>query len=653
MTATRIPVAWDRSPLAVGQVGREQVQSGRQQLTLDESLAVVPGLFMQNRHNFAQELRISIRGFGARANFGIRGIRLIADDIPLTMPDGQGNVDSIDLGSIERIEVIRGPVSAMYGAAGGGAILLYTERAPETPFVSGRASTGAYGFRSAQLKAGGETGAFNAIGSLTSTEIDGYRDLSRYERTMLNARFGYAFDETARLSVVVNAVDSPETQDPGALTAAEVAANPRQAAPRNLLFDAGEALEQQRIGATFDKSLADGQALLLRGYVIRRDFQNLLPFDINANGQGGSVDLDRDVRGIGGHWSRDAALPNGRRFRLVAGFEFDEQLDLRRRYANVFGTRGALTTGQDEDLSTRGLFAEAVFDLTPELTLSLGARFDELQYKVRDRTGAGGSGETSFSEFSPMAGLLWSRHPAFALYANVSTGFDPPAFTELANPAGPTGFNQSLGPQSATSRELGVKGLVTDRLRYELALFRADVSDEIVPFELTGSGQSFFRNAGESTHEGAEAAVQAEILPGLSASATYTWSDFTFDTFHIGSNAVYDGNRIPGIPEHQFHAQLDWSHSSGLYAGVDLLHVGAFYADNANAVKTGDYTVSNLRAGFRWSGERWEFEPFVGVNNLGEETYIGNVRINAALGRYYEPAPGRHAYGGIELRANF
>ena len=655
VTATRIPVPWDRAPLAIGQVSRDQIQSGRQQLTLDESLVVVPGLFMQNRYNFAQELRIAIRGFGARANFGIRGIRMFADDIPLTMPDGQGNVDSIDLGSVERIEVIRGPVSAMYGAAGGGAILLYTERGPEVPFVSGRASTGAYGFNSAQLKAGGQAldGDLNWIGSLTGTEIDGYRDQSRFERTLLNARLGYVFGDDSELTVVVHAVDAPQTDDPGALTAAEVAANPRQAAPRNLLFDAGEALEQQRIGITWNKPLDGGQAVLLRGYLIRRDFQNLLAFDINANGQGGSVDLDRDVHGIGGHWSLDYALGGGRRMRLVAGFGFDEQLDLRRRYVNQFGVPGALTTNQDEDLSAGGIFTEAAFDLTRALVLRLGARFDDLDYSVTDRTGAGGSGETSFSEFSPMAGLLWSRDPAFGVYANFSTGFDAPSFTELANPTGATGFNESLGPQNASSYEVGFKGLVADLLRYEFAVYHIDVEDEIVPFELSGSGQAFFHNAGESTHEGAEAGVQAEILPGLTANATYSWSDFRFDEFGSAGGAGFADNHIPGIPEHQFHVGLDWRHERGLYAGIELLHVGKFYADNANAVETGDYTVSSLRAGYHWSGARWEIEPFVGVNNLGDEDYSANVRINAAFARYYEPAPGRNVYGGVELRANF
>jgi iron complex outermembrane receptor protein len=248
-----------------------------------------------------------------------------------------------------------------------------------------------------------------------------------------------------------------------------------------------------------------------------------------------------------------------------------------------------------------------------------------------------------------MIGLSWAVRDLLRLYGNVSTSFDPPATTELANPFGPTGFNPDLESQTATNYEVGMKGLLTGRARFELALFRVDVRDAIVPFELEGAGQSFFQNAGSSTHQGLETSVALELLPGLTGGASYTWSDFTFDEFRDTDGATYDGNRIPGIPEHLLQLDLEWSHASGWYAGWDLLYVGRFYADNANAVRTGDYFVSNLRAGYRWHSGRWSLEPFAGVNNLFDEAYMSNVRINAAFGRYYEPAPGRNLYAGIRV----
>jgi iron complex outermembrane receptor protein len=652
VTATRIPTDWVDLPFAVSSVGREAIQRGRQQLGLDEALAAVPGLFFQNRYNFAQDLRIAIRGFGARANFGIRGIRIYADDIPQTLPDGQGSVDSIDLGSAERIEVIRGPFSAVYGSASGGVINIRTESGPETPFLSARLNGGSYGFGQGQLKTGGQSGRFNWLANFSLTDLDGYREQSRYENRLFNSKFRYAFDDRTELTVLVNLVDSPVADDPGGLTAGEVRANRRQAAPRNLEYGAGESLQQQSLGLSFRREDGDGRELLLRGYVLGRDFVNLLPFDINSNGQGGSVDLDRRVWGLGGNYGWDAEIL-GMGNRLVAGLDYDAQRDHRTRFVNNRGVIGDLTTDQDEDVTTFGVYLQDVLDLSDSVALTLGGRYDRVNYRVTDRTGAPGSGERDFTRFSPMAGINWAVREPLNLYANISSSFDPPATTELANPDGPTGFNPDLEPQTATNYEMGLKGLITARFRYELALFHIDVKDEIVPFELAGSGQSFFENAGSSTRNGAEASLSAELMDGLTGTVSYTWSDFTFDRFRGLDGADYAGNRIPGVPEHLFDLDLTWSHASGFYAGWDLLYVGDFYADNANRVETGDYFVSSLRLGFDWSGGNWQIEPFAGINNLFDEKYNGNIRLNASFGRYYEPDPERNFYAGVLVRYGF
>ncbi len=652
VTATRIPSDMVSLPFAVGRVGKEEIQRARQQLGLDESLAGVPGLFFQNRYNFAQDLRIAIRGFGARANFGIRGIRIFADDIPQTLPDGQGSVDAIDLGSVEQIQVIRGPFSAVYGSASGGVIDIRTEEGPENPFISGRLNLGSYDYRQAQVKTGGHTGRLNWLANYSATELEGYRDHADFESSLFNSKFRYDFDETAALTVVFNAVDQPVADDPGGLNSREVDENRRQAAPRNLLYDAGEALEQQSLGLAFRKRFDGDRELMLRNYYVRREFSNRLPFDVNSNGQGGSVDLDRKFAGLGGNYSWAANI-GSLTHQLVVGFDYDAQRDHRRRFSNNQGVIGALTTNQDEDVTTKGLYIQDVIGLGDTLDLTLGGRFDDMDYEVSDRTGSGGSGRRSFNEFSPVIGLNWALRETVNLYANASSSFDPPATTELANPDGPTGFNQNLDSQTATNYELGVKGLVTGRLRYEVALFRIDVKDAIVPFELEGSGQSFFQNAGSSTHDGLEAALSIELMTGLTGTATYTWSDFTFDQFRGVNDEVYDGNRIPGVPEHLFNLGLAWSHPSGVYAGWDFLYAGSFFAENANQVKTESYVVSNLRAGFRWSRAQWQFEPFIGINNLFDEEYMGNVRLNASFGRYYEPAPERNVYGGLTLRYGF
>jgi len=655
VSATRIPTDWLKLPLAASQIDAKQIHAARQALGLDESLAIVPGLFFQNRYNFAQDLRVSIRGFGARANFGIRGIKIYADDIPQTMPDGQGNVDSIDLGSAERIDVIRGPVSAIYGASSGGVIQIYTEDGPDRPTLSANASLGAYGYQRAQLKGGGQFGDWNALVNVSGTELDGYRDQSRFEQTLFNSKFRYDFTDGASLTMVLNAVDSPRADDPGALTAAEVAANPRQAALRSLQFDTGEALDQQQLGLAWRKPLSANSGLLLRAYGVSRNLVNRLPFSINANGQGGSVDLAREAGGLGAQWNTSQDLGNGRQNQLVLGLEFDAQRDLRERYANNLGQLGALTTRQDEDVDAQALFIENAWTFSPQWTLTLGARLDQMDYEVNDRLAQGavdGSGQTDFDQFSPMVGLVYAHSERWNWYGNISEAFDPPAFSELANPDGPTGFNQNLEPQQATNYEIGLRGLIRPDWQYELALFHIDVTDEIVPFELTGSGQSFFRNAGSSTHQGLEASSRMELMKGLTASLSYTWLEMTYDEF-IEAGVDHSGNTIPGVPEHQLMLDLAWQHDNGFFAGWDALYVGSLQANNANTVETDAYLVSNLRLGYRYQGESWSFEPFAGIYNLFDESYNGNIRVNAAFGRYYEPAPERNAYAGFQLDYRF
>jgi len=647
VTATRLPTPAQTLPFAFSRVGKEDIQLARQQLGLDESLAGVPGLFFQNRYNFAQDLRIAIRGFGARSDFGIRGIYLVADEIPLTLPDGQGSVDSIDLGSAESVQIIRGPFSAVYGAASGGVIAIESEQGPDQPFISGRLNVGSYDFRQGQLKTGGQNGGFNYMANLSATKLDGYREHSDFESRLLNARLRYQFDAATRLTIIINAVDSPEADDPGALTTSEVASDRRQAAPRNLLFDAGESLDQQSLGAAWKRDYDSGSELLLRAYYVQRQFENSLPFDINSNGQGGAVDLGRKFYGLGGRWT----MAVGTDLRLVFGGDYEAQRDHRLRYANELGILGDLTTNQDEDVTDYAAFAQAMWTVAERLTVNAGLRFDDITYRITDRLNLGGSGDIDYDQLSPMAGVSWSIGADAHLYANISQSFDPPATTELANPDAATGFNTALDSQTALNMELGIKG-ESGRFGYELALFHIDVDDAIVPYELGGSGQTFYENAGTSTHDGLEASVQFELRDGLTASAAYTWSDFTFDQFQGLGGESFDGNRIPGIPRNLWQAAVQWRPNPRWFLAFDVLHASHFFADNANSVEVGDYTVADLRFEYRYQGSKLEWAPFAGVNNLFDERYNDNIRLNAGFGRYYEPAPERNIYVGIEIRAD-
>jgi iron complex outermembrane receptor protein len=527
-----------------------------------------------------------------------------------------------------------------------------TEDGPATPYVSGRINAGSYGFAQGQVKAGGQADDLNYLVNGSGTTLDGYRKHSSYRSALLNSKFRYDLDDSSELTVVLNAVDSPKAEDPGALKESEVEEDRKQAAPRNLLFDAGEELDQQTIGLTYNKAFGAKHQLMLRNYYVMRDFKNKLPFDINSNGQGGSVKLDRFFTGAGGNYHYSGELLD-KGNRLVLGFDIDAQRDHRKRFANNEGVLGDKTTDQDEDITGYGVYFQDALQMSENVTLTLGTRYDNVRYDVNDHTAGNDSSDTSFDEVSPMAGVVWTINPAVNLYSNIARSFDPPTTTELANPTGASGFNSDLKPQTATNYEIGAKGLLPGRIRYEIALFHIKVDDELVRFELTGSGQSFFENAGSSTHQGLETALTMELLPGLTSTLTYTYSDFTFDNFRDRSGNSFDGNKIPGVPDNEFHIELSYQHPAGFYTSWDLLHADSFYADNANTVKSGSYSVANLRGGTVGYWNQWEISPFIGINNMFSEDYFDNIRLNASFGRYFEPAPKRNYYGGVGLRYNF
>ncbi len=648
VNATRVPEDIADIPAAVSAVEGDAIRLGTEQLGIDESLGGVPGLFFLNRYNFAQDIRASIRGFGARSNFGIRGIKIIVDGIPETLPDGQGSVDGIDLGSAEQISVIRGPASSLYGNASGGAIVVESESGPPEPFAQARLLYGDFGHRAIQAKTGGDTGNVNYLLNVSDVRIDGYRDHSEAENRQFNGRLEIQVSNDTRLLATIHHTDQPLANDAGGLNAAEVEADRTAARDRNVEFDAGEALEQTRAGLLYETSLGEGRLLEARAYHTSRDFSNRLPFE-----SGGAVDLDRGVAGAGIKFVGEGRLA-GRDSRLVAGIDYDRQDDDRRRFDNLAGLLGPLAADQNELVESAGIYAQNRTALGSNSELTIGIRYDEVTFDVDDRFVADGddSGRVEFDHLSPMLGLSYAPDDGTRIYATISTGFETPTTTELANPEG-GGFNQALEPQVSTNYELGIKK-ESGRYRFEAAVFHIDVEDELVPFELPDQpGRSFFQNAGSSERDGLELAFARKIGDGVEVGMSYTWSDFVFDRFTDSDGERLDGNAIPGIPEHMFYADIEWYGDSGWYAVWDVMYTGSFYADNGNLDEIEAYTVSNLRLGYSGFTGFWEFAPFLGVNNLFDEEYNGNVRINAFGGRYFEPAPERNLYGGIVVRRDF
>lgn len=644
--ATRVEKSLYEIPASVGAVEKDDIQYGRQQLGLDESLNKIPGIFMQNRYNFNQDLSVSIRGFGV-ADFGIRGVKIYVDGIPNTTPDGQGQIDNIDIGSIERMEVIRGPSSSLYGTASGGVINIYTEDGPVArPYVEGRAQFGSFGFEQEHIKAGGQQGKLNYIVSAQRLNYDGFRENSHIERYLFNSKFRWEIDSTSDFTVVANFLDKPIAQDPGGLTEDQLKEDRGQAVPNQTRFDAGETAEQQQFGLVYKKRFNENNETTLRNYHVFRNFNGKLPFP-NA------IAFDRYFTGGGiQHTYSDQIF--GRNNRLTIGADVDSQMDERQRYFNNNGQVGALLVDQDEDVLSWGIFVQNEFSLREDLELSVGFRYDEVEFDFTDKFLSDGddSGTVTFDEFSPAGGILYKYNDFVNLYGSISTSFETPSSTEFATPDDSGGFNQNLDSSTSTNYEVGVKGVLPGRTSYQLSIFHIDTKDELLIAGTSPGGSEFFENAGETTRDGIEAAVTFRPLQGLDVTLNYTYADLEFESFVDGTGNNFTGNKIPGTPEQFGYAEVAYYSPTGLYAVFDAQYVDQIQVNNDNTpgTETSQYVVANLRFGATKYYKDLEFTPFFGINNIFDRKYVGNVRVNGPGNRFYEPAPELNVFGGLTVK---
>ena len=640
VSATRTESSLRDVARSVSVINKERIQNATQQLGLDEALAGVPGLYIQNRYNFSGDLRVSLRGFGARSSFGIRGIRILVDGIPETLPDGQGGVDSIDMGSAQSIEVLRGPASSLYGNASGGVIAVTSELGTDDPFVEGKIAGGEFGFKQYGVKAAGKISSTDYLLNVSRTELEGYREHSAFRGTQLNARLGIPFNDNDRLLVAANFTDQPLAQDPGGINAAQAALDPSSARDRNVLFDAGEVLQQQRLGFVYERKRSSG-TLTLRNHYVWRDFANKLPFT-----DGGAVDLDRFFYGFGAQFSLGEALPDN--VDLAFGVDYDHQDDDRQRFDNNDSAIGNLGFDQNEQVDSIGFYIQGEYRLNDAWAVQAGLRYDELSYDVTDRYIANGdsSGSLDFDEVSPSLGVNF-RTAGGVLFANYSSSFETPTTTELANPDASGGFNPELRPQLANNYELGFKGTIDD-LFYEVSLFQIDLRDELIPYELEEfPGRTFYSNAGASDRTGVETALRWQHESGFAIDASYTWSDFIFDEFADDDGNDFSGNQMPGLPGQFGYVGLNYATGNGFSGLLETRYSGDLYANNDNSVNVESYLVSNLRFSIDIESSKLLFRVYAGVNNLFDESYNNNIRINAFGDRFYEPAPTRNFYAGL------
>lgn len=647
VTATRFTGTDLQTPYGLSALNKTQLQAGQQQLSPAEFLAMVPGVFFMNADNFAQDLRVSIRGVGARSAFGIRGVKIIVDELPETTPDGQGQIDNLDPGHLERLEVIRGPASGLYGNASGGVLSFRTEEAPERPFVQLGARFGSFDYQQYQLKTGGRSGRWQYLANVTHVRVEGFRQQSRMRNTLVNLKIRRQINERNNLTLIGNFAGSPIAEDAGALTKIQADTLPTQARDVNRQFHAGESVFQGRLGLLSDSRLSANSRLKARIFHTIRDFENNLAF--NADG---IVMFRRNFSGAGIGYLLDTK-PGRVGWQLHTGIDLERQADLRKRFANLDGQRGNLSFEQLETYRNAGFFVLNQFQFGSKWALTANARLDLIQVKAEDHFLQNGDDSGSFQRqnVSPVLGLRYSPSASANLYANLSTAFDMPALSELsANPDGGGGLNTRLLPQRTIGGEAGLKGLVKNILRYEATFFYAETRNELVPYELANMpGRTFYQNSGRTSRQGTELSLVWLAGGGIQLSANYTLAAYRYVDFTSGANN-FDGKRIPGLPEQTGALEVRYTHRKGPFAFLNTRYVGALYADDANTTEIPAFWLLNLRGGWPFQLGNVLIEPSVGLNNLADTRYFGNIRINAFGGRHYEPAAGVNWYAGVRFR---
>lgn len=640
ITTPRTTSRWLSAPVAVTVIEAGDTP-GEQSLALDAWLARVPGVFSLNRYNLAQGLRPSIRGFGARGNFGVRGIRVLVDGVPLTMPDGQTELDGLDLSLIERMEVLRGPASVLYGNAAGGVLAIDTREPPAIASSQFELSTAGLGYQRIRSEVGGSDGDLGALLAFNSTALEGYRQHGAAQTNSLTGKLRW-YAPNGRLRMSFNAIDN-RAEDPGGLTAAEVAADRRQAAANNLRFDADEYISQQRLGVVWDGYASGADEYQLRSYVGRREFGNRLGFTT-----GGQTTFERYFSGIGAQYSHYRDI-GGKVHKITSGVELDAQQDDRRRYDNLLGERGELRQQQDESALSQGFFIEDQITLTERWQATLGLRYDQVRLAVDDLYLADGrddSGSRRLQDWNYSMGLSYRLTPQQSLYARLASSFETPTVNELANPQG-GGFNTALQPAQAFSREVGIKG-EWPTLRYSLSLYQIDLDDELVAFSLPAQpGRNFYRNAGQSSRDGLEVSLDWQLAEAWRWSAAYTYNRYWFDDYQTASGD-FSGKRIPGIPRQSVFSELAYEHQ-GAYVRLGVTAQARIYVDDANTLSAPGTAAVNLRIGKRFNFGQQALDSYVGADNLFDREYFDNLRSNAAGGRYFEPGPERTLYAGIRF----
>ena len=673
VTATRIGVSAFDVPAAISTISGDQLRRDALGVNLSDDVATVPGLLARNRNNYAQDQQISIRGIGANSAFGIRGVRVYQDGIPATGPDGQGQVSQFNLDSAQRVEILRGPFSALYGNSSGGVIQIFTADGKAPAEVRSSVAYGSFDNFRAGVDATGAQGPVGYNVDATHFSVDGYREHSSAKSDSFNTKVDYTFNDSNRLSLVANVLSRPDAQDPLGLTPAEFAANPTGTDPAASTYNTRKSLDQQQGGLIYDLTINDEQSVRVMGYYGHRVVQQFLAIPASTQGSptssGAVVDLNRQYGGADARWTWQGSLAD-RPMTWVAGLAYDRQNELRRGYNNfigtignpVYGVQGVLRRDENDIVRDVDEYVQGSWDFATLWSLMVGARHSDVNFDSEDHfitpTNGNDSGQTSYAATSPVAALNFKPQSWLHLYASYGQGFQTPLGSELAyRPDGKAGPNFALKPARSDNSELGAKLQLSRDFSAEAAVFQTLTRNEIVVDTNVG-GRSTYQNAGRTRRSGAELSVDYRFAEDLQLQVAYTYIDAIYQDSYLTCVAapcakptvrVPVGSRLPGVPKNAAYTVLRWGKDLGWRASVNAQYVSGVATNDVNSVFTPSYSIFGVDGGYGVEAHNLRISTFLRINNMLNKRYVGSVIVDDGNSRYFEPGPGFSVLGGVTV----
>jgi iron complex outermembrane receptor protein len=650
-------------PFSVQRIEAEQATEAKPKVNISEALAGVPGLVVQNRNNYAQDLQVSSRGFGSRSAFGIRGIKLLADGIPLSNPDGQGQAATYDLDTLDHIEVLRGPFTNLYGSNSGGVIQLFSRDGAGTPTASASTALSAWDTQRYQagIEGGNELGGFLLNQSQFST--DGFREHSNASIDKSFAKLTLTPDADSRLALIYTHLSQDDTKDPQGLSWDEYQADDNASSPGALLYDTRKSVDNTSLSLSFDREFSTGTWVNTLYGGTRHVTQYLsIPTFVQSNplSSGGVIDFDRNFQGASSRWIQPFDLFSGT-LTVTSGIEYDASSDERKGYenfiGNTLGVKGALRRSEDDDVTSLSPFSQAVWD-QGRWQLQGGLRYNHVQFEVDDKyiTGSNGddSGDVTYDGYTPNLGVSYLLTPQLSLYGSWSRGFETPTLNELFYSGTDGRFGFDLDAATSEQYEVGLKTRLGRNTNLQLALFQIDTQDELVVLASVG-GRTSYQNATETERQGVELSLDSQLTESLGTRFAYTeMSAIYSQDFVSRGETIESGRHIPNIPSRSLFGELTWQPLEGISTGLEAIYRSNLYVEDSNSAKTApSYALVNWQARFEQSVEQLTFNQVLRVDNLFDRDYIGSIIVGDSNGRYYEPGPERAWYVGAGMEYRF